>query len=162
MTKIMMATPKAVAIPPKKDATSNFLPLPLGADVVLGDVGDDVAGDVTVVTLTVVPVVGASVVALGLRVEVDTFCVTVTLCVVTSAVVTLCVLTSVVTDVVTSWTVTVEAVTLWVVTPAVVTSAVLAVLSLPSLTAVLAPIVVPTDAPDDSQRQHVKTSMWRH
>ena len=68
MTKMMITTPTAVAIPPKKDATSNFLPLPPDDGVVLGDVFGDVFGDVTVVagyvTLLVVPVPGASVVTL--------------------------------------------------------------------------------------------------
>ena len=58
MTKMMITTPTAVAIPPKKDATSNFLPLPPDDGVVLGDVFGDVAVVAGYVTLLVVPVPG--------------------------------------------------------------------------------------------------------
>ena len=64
MTKMMITTPTAVAIPPKKDATSNFLPLPPDDGVVLGDVFGDVTVVAGYVTLLVVPVPGASVVTL--------------------------------------------------------------------------------------------------
>ena len=139
MTKMMMVTPTAAAIPPKKDATSNFLP-PSGADVVDG----------------VVPVLGAWVVTLGFRVVLTAGVVTldvvtsgeVTLDVVTAGVVTLEVVRAgvVTLEVVRAGVVTLDVVTSGAVTLDVVTSGAV-VVPLSVVTVAAEPIVAPEVAP---------------